>query len=46
MKQESVIRRLRPRALIALTLLVTKSASSRMDMMIRLIANLPAEPAG
>ena len=46
MKQESVTHRLGPQALIALTLLIVKSASSGMDLMIRFIVNLLAEPGG
>lgn len=44
LRQEGVDHRLNPQALTALTLLIAESAPSGKDLMIRLIANLLAEP--
>ena len=46
LKQEGVEHRLNPQALTALTLLIAESAMAGKDLMIRLIINLLAEPAG
>ena len=46
MNQEGVTHRLNPQALTALTLLIAESASSGKDLMVRLAANLLAEPPG
>ena len=46
LNQESVAHRLNPQALTALTLLIAESAPADKDLMIRLIINLLAEPAG
>ena len=46
LNQESVAHRLNPQALTALTLLIAESAPAGKDLMIRLIINLLAEPAG
>ena len=46
LNQEGVAHRLNAQALTALTLLIAESASTAKDLMIRLIINLLAEPAG
>ena len=46
LKQEGMAHRLNPQALTALTLLIAESAPAGKDLMIRLIINLLAEPAG
>ena len=46
LKQEGVEHGLDPRALTALTLLIAESAPAAKDLMIRLVVNLLAEPAG
>ena len=46
LKQEGVAHRLNPQALTALTLLIAESAPAGKDLMVRLIINLLAEPAG
>ena len=46
LNQEGVAHRLNPQALTALTLLIAESAPAGKDLMIRLIINLLAEPAG
>ncbi len=45
MQQEGIGRRLDPRALTALTLLIAESAPANKDLMIRLVMNLLAAPA-
>ncbi|MYH56104.1 MAG: Fic/DOC family protein [Acidimicrobiia bacterium] len=45
LRQEGVDHRLNPQALTALTLLIAESDPRRKDLMIRLVANLLAEPA-
>ena len=45
LEREGMGRRLDPRALTALTLLIAESAPSGKDLMIRLVANLLADPA-
>ena len=46
LKQEGVEHGLNPQALTALTLLIAESAPAAKDLMIRLVVNLLAEPAG
>ncbi len=46
LKQEGLHHRLNPEALTALTLLIAESAPASKDLMVRLIINLLAEPAG
>ena len=46
LKQEGLDHRLNPEALTALTLLIAESAPPGKDLMVRLIVNLLAEPAG
>ena len=46
LKQEGLDHRLNPEALTALTLLIAESAPAGKDLMVRLIINLLAEPAG
>ena len=46
LKQEGLEHDLNPQALTALTLLVAESAPAAKDLMIRLVVNLLAEPAG
>ena len=46
LKQEGMEHRLNPQALTALTLLIAESAPANKDLMVRLIINLLAEPAG
>ena len=46
MKQEGVAHRLEPQVVISPTLLTAESASSGKDLMVRLIVNFSAEPAG
>ena len=46
MKQEGMTHRLNPQALTTLTLLIAESAPTGKDLMVRLIANLLAEPTG
>ena len=46
LRQEGLEHDLNPQALTALTLLVAESAPSTKDLMIRLVVNLLAEPAG
>ena len=46
LNREGVAHRLNPQALTALTLLIAESAPRGKDLMVRLIANLLAEPGG
>ena len=46
MKRRGVAHRLDPRAVTAPTLPLAESATSGMDLMVRLVINFPAEPAG
>ena len=46
LKQEGMAHRLNPQGLTALALLIAESAPANKDLMIRLVINLLAEPAG
>ena len=46
LNQEQMTHRLNPQALTTLTLLIAESAPTGKDLMVRLIANLLAEPTG
>ena len=46
MKQQGVAHRLNPPAVTALAPPIAESATSGKNLMVRLVVNLPAEPAG